>query len=182
MENKFRLNYTLLSLWEQGKVDEAVKCFLKISRDKTDAMEIGLAIDRVITNEIENNKKLPDFFGGIELKDPIPQFHLVVDHNELFEVSGILDCYDDGILYEFKTGITPSNVYISGKQIWIYAYLLKKAGYPLDRIYVFRYDLLSNKADYSMAWYDDYLIENAKDYIDGLGYEIYNYFKSSGLF
>lgn len=177
---KIRLSFTTLNLWERGLKEDAINSYFKIKKEPTEAIVEGKAIDELITEKINQENKLPSFMGKFILKKPIPQLKLETDYDK-FRLVGVLDCYDEGVIYEFKTGNIPSNVYALGKQIAFYSFLAEKNNYKVNKIFIIRYDQIKNKTDATLIWHSQSLIDKAIQFIEKNGNEIYQYLFSFGL-
>lgn len=177
---KLRLSYTILNLWQRGLRDKAIETIFKLEEEPSQAIFEGKAIDELLNEKIIKEKKLPSFFSDLPLKNPIPQLKLETDYG-MFTIVGVLDCYDEGTIYEFKTGKIPSNVYAQGNQIAVYTFLATRNLYPVERIYVFRYDQSSDKSDATMVWFSQSLIERAEEFIIRNGNELYRYLEENNL-
>lgn len=178
---KLRLSYTLLNLWQMGKVDEAISYYFKLERVPTEAMEQGIVIDRLIKKTIENEKKLPDFMGGVKLLNPKPQLKIEIEYNEYFDLVGVIDCYDEGKVFEFKTGKMTSMDYLKSYQTKLYAYLLTKKNYEVKEIIVIRFNQKENISDWAKMFFNEEINEQARNFIDSIAPEIYQFFTQKGL-
>lgn len=179
---KMRLSHTLLNLWIRGEVDRAIDYYFKLNKfEPTQAMIEGLAIDKAIQEEIIGRKKLPDFLGGERLINPKPQLKLEIEHNQYFDFVGVIDCYDEGRIYEFKTGALNSFNYLTQEQTKLYAYLCYKSNLPAKEIVVIRYSQKENEFDWSNAFVSEKTIDEAINFIDSVAPEIYSFFIEKGL-
>jgi len=61
----------------------------------------------------------------------------------------------------------------------IYSLLCQSQKLPVEKIYVIHYDGVNT--DWAMKWFYPEMIEEAKDFVDGLGYEIYKFFKEKKI-
>lgn len=176
---KLRLSFTILNLWAKGLINKAVETIFNIKQDPTVDMIQGEIADKLITEKIIAEKKLPHFFNSLKLKNPIPQLKIEFDYNN-FVLVGVLDCYDEGDIYEFKVGKIPSNVYAQGNQVAFYGFLASQT-MPVKRIFVLRYDKILDKSDATLVWFSSSLIEKAKKFIEKNTQEIYQYLKTNNL-
>ena len=178
-KNKLRLSFTLLSLWAQGNVDEAVRYYLGLKREETQAMKTGKKKHILNEEYIKNLGTTSKEFGELDLSGAKTEWKIEISYNELFDLVGVIDAYKKGVIYEFKTGKTSSFVYLSSPQIAIYTLLLKKINQPVEKIMVIRWD--GKDYDWSFRWYSDSLVDEAQNYIDSLAPEIYKFFSEKNL-
>jgi len=178
---KLRLSYTLMNLWQMGKVDEAISYYFKLERKTTEAMEQGIVVDRLIKQTIEKERRLPDFMGGVKLINPKPQLKIEISYNDYFDLVGVIDCYDEGRMFEFKTGKLTSMDYLKSYQTKLYSLLLTEKNYPLKEIFVIRFNQKENKSDWSKMFFREEINEQARNFIDSIAPEIYQFFKQKGL-
>jgi len=179
--NKLRLSWTLLNLWQQGKVDEAVAFYLKLERKETPEMVKGKELHKLNEENLKEARKFIKEFGGLELKKPRVEWKIEMNYNELFDLVGVIDAYDEETktLYEFKTGKMSAISYLNSHQLGIYSLLLQKENKPVKKIMVIRWD--GKKTDWAFKWFYPELIEEAKNFVDSLGPEIYQFFEERGI-
>ena len=179
---KLRISYTLLSYWNRGDIDGAVGYYLKLGKElRTKAIEEGKSYDEVMLEIVDKEKRLPREMGNIKFKDPKTHLKIVVPYNELFDLVGVLDIYDPPIVYEFKTGTSKDSAdYASDFQVDLYFLLLVLAKMPVDRGYILHYDQAHRSFDKSLLWLGERRLENARNHIDSIGPEIYDFFKKEG--
>lgn len=176
---KLRLSYSILNLWARGLKDEAVNTIFNLEKKPTEAMTQGQAVDKLINDMVVNKNKLPPFFNNLKLKNPKSQYKIKLDYKN-FTLVGVLDCYDEGTIYEFKTGKIPSNVYAQGYQVAYYGFLTSKI-LPVSRIIVLRYNQFFNQSDATLVFYTPSLENKAINFIEKNTNEIYQYLKDNDL-
>lgn len=122
-----RLSYTALNYWIKGDTAGLID-YLNGKRMKpTPQMKAGLQFDDEACEMAVKEHKLPDHFGGFEVFEPIPQLKMetTIKRGDIeFQLVGVIDVYDMGMIYELKTGVTSSADYALTLQIPIYAMLL----------------------------------------------------------
>lgn len=174
---KLRVSYTLLELWRQGKVDEAVASYLSLETKTSLSIEKGKEEHKRLEKEIKSGER--KLFDRFELKKPESELKIVIPYNDFADLVGVLDIYDNPILYEIKTGKTSSSEYLSSYQLSIYSLLLKKTGRDLEKIIVINKN--DNEINYSIKYYYPLMLEEAKDFIDSYVFEIYKFFKEKNI-
>ncbi len=151
MNQNLRISYTLLTLWERHDIQGVMDYIHGIRKSPTPQMIEGLQFDNKACAEAVKNKRLIPEFGWYELKNPRPQVKLTAnlksDSGIPFTLVGVLDLYDDGVIWELKTGLTSSTSYARTKQVRIYSILCKANNMPVNKIYITRYNQYTNKND-----------------------------------
>jgi hypothetical protein len=146
-----RISYTALSLWERGDTQGFMDYMNGVRFSSTPQMQEGQDYDARACEEAVKNKRLLPEFGWYELKNPQPQLKLSIDlttpNGVHFTLVGVIDIYDEGLIYELKTGSMPSSSYARTKQTRIYALLCKLNKLPVTGMRIARYDQYHNKAD-----------------------------------
>lgn len=145
------------------------------------AAQEGINIHQAIADFTLATGKLPPYLPAITLKNPLPEKKLVVEYNELFDLSAVIDCLDSPDLYEYKTGGRSSLEWAQTKQIPFYFLVCELAKLPIWKGDLIHYNQVSQKSDFVRIWNHAGLREEARNYIDTLGPEIYDFFLKEGL-
>lgn len=177
--SKLRISWTLLDLWRRGRVDDAVSYYLGLEQKKTKEMSFGIEEHKKNEDIVKTLKKLSDSFGGLRLKNPEPEIKIELPYNEIADLVGVIDVYDEGVIYELKTGKIPSVSYLSSPQLSIYSYLLSKSNKPVEKIVIIHYD--GKTTDWAFKWFYPSLLNEAENFIDALTPEIYKFFKDKKI-
>lgn len=179
--NKLRLSYTLLSLWYRGDVDAAVQTYFHMERPITEQMEEGKEIHNQIAEHIEKKGQFPDWFFPVELENPEPEKEVVVSYNEYFDLKCYMDCLDNGILYEYKTGVTDSLEWARSDQLPLYFLIAELGGLTVVSGYLIHYNQYLKEVDFAIVHNTQSKRDRARELIDSAGPEIYEYFVTEGL-
>jgi hypothetical protein len=177
--NKLRLSYSLLSLWERGDIDGAVATYFHLDRPVNKAMVRGREVHREIEEYIQKHRKTPDWFFNWEFDSPEPEKEVVVSYNELFNLKGIFDCLDGKTLFEFKTGNTDALAWARTWQLPIYFLIAELAEIEIEKALIIRHDF--KESDFAIVHNSQSKRDDARNRIDSLGPEIYDYFIQQGL-
>lgn len=180
---KIRLSHTLLSLWERGDVDGAVATYFHLDRPTTTAMDDGKEIHEQIAEHVQTYNTFPEWFFNHPLKIPETEKEVVVSYNELFDLKGYFDCYEstDEILFEYKTGVQDSLTWARSYQIPLYFLIAELAGIPIKTAYLIHHNQHTKTTDFVIVHNTPDKVEKARNFIDSLGPDIYNYFEQEGL-
>lgn len=178
---KLRISYTLLNMW-QSDWQRATEYYFKLKTFTSPAMAAGKDYHAKIAQEITQNKRLPDIFGGAELNNPLVETKIVTKLATWADLVGVIDLMADDTVYDFKTGKTPSGDYASGYQMGIYGLLAKSQGYKPTRGIFLHHDTHRGTTDQSIVYLDREYLSKTLDWIETLGSEIHNYFDSNGLY
>jgi len=177
--SKLKLSWTLLDFWRRGRVDDAVNYYLSLKEITSKEMEFGKEKHKENEKAVKTLNQLSKEFGGLKLKNPIPELKITIEYNELYDLTGVIDVYDEGIIYELKTGKIPSVSYLSSFQLPIYALLCFEKKLPVEKICVIHYD--GQNTDWAFKWFYPKLLDEARDFIDGLAPKIYKFFKEKKI-
>lgn len=182
-KEKLRLSYTLLKLWQQNRVDDAIIYYFKLGKITNKYMEEGLKWDKLVNDSVEGHRKLPTAFGGGMLSNPKSQLKLVAQYNTYYDLVGVIDILDETILYEIKTGSSKDSAdYSLDFQIGIYLLLTDLSKIEVEKAIILHYDQNRNTLDKTLIWNSIEERKRAKNYIDTLAPDIYEYFKANKLF
>lgn len=185
MKKRFRISHSLLSLWGQGLIQEAINTYLHINPSKDPKMAQGRALHEKWANDIKNTKTL--VLGATTLRFDSPRCEygsngeLNKPYNELWDVGGRFDCLDKKILYEFKSGVKTALDYAGEYQIPFYFLLAELAEIEIEKAILAQYNQYQNKTDLIIIWNGKEQIERVRNWIDSLAYDIYDYFRNNGL-
>ena len=178
---KLRVSYSLLSTWAKGRVDDAVALYFHMDRPTSKAMEEGKRIHNEIAEFTRNTGKLPPYLPNITLDKPLPENKIVVSYNEQFDLVAVIDCLDSPNLIEYKTGFRNSLHWSNTKQVPFYFFVCELAGLGIERGDLIHYNQFTKNSDFVRIWNNDSLQEEARNYIDSLAPEIYDFFIKEGL-
>ena len=179
---KIRLSHSLIQLFERGDIQGMVDCYFHVDRVGTPAMEEGKKYHDEIAESIKNFKTLPNYMDfKAKFKDPKPEFEIVVPYNEICDIGGRLDCVDSPILYEWKSGVSDSLEWARTTQLPIYFLLCELNGTPVDYAYLVRYNQHKKETDFCIVHNSKKLRDKARNVIDSVAPEIYEYFTEQGI-
>lgn len=180
--SKFRASYTILDQWNSGNWEMAVKMYFKLDQFVTPAMQDGREWHEKWAKHIEATKTMPIEFGAKPLIAPIPEQKTVVSLDEWLDLVGVIDCYDEPTIYEWKTGKQSSEVYAGSMQGGIYAILGTYSKKYVEKVEIHHYDQYRKKADMSIIWVTDDLLKATYNWIITTAGEMHNYFLTNDLY
>lgn len=179
---KFRASYSVLTTWNAGNWQRAIEMYFKLGDFITPAMLQGRNYHKTWEDHINKNKTLPVEFGSSKLNNPVAEGKLVVSLNDWLDLVGIIDCYDEPIIYDWKTGKTQVSNNLLEKQIGIYGLILKNKNKPATQGRIYHYDQYSKKSYLDIIYITDSLIEDTLNYVLTLSSEIHSYFIENDLY
>jgi len=166
----------------KGNPSEAVECYFRLEKSKSNpAMEDGKRIHKEIADYINKHKKLPDYLPNFTLKTPIAEKELIISYNEMFYIKVIIDCLDLPLIYEWKTGGQDSINWARTYQLPLYFLVCEMSGIKVDSGFLAHYNQKTKEKDFVVVHNSPTKIEEAKNLIDSIGPEIYEYFLKEGL-
>ena len=98
------------------------------------------------------------------------------------DLVGIIDCYDNPVVYEWKTGKQSSEVYAGSRQGGIYAMLATYNKKYVERVEIHHFDQYRKISDMSIIWVTPELMEDAHNWIVTTGGEMHAYLTENGLY
>jgi hypothetical protein len=182
--NKFRASFTILSTWESGNWERAIKQYFKLEEFRTRAMDEGKKLHEDWQVYIDKNKTLPAIFDPAQkpLVKPLAEFKRVVSLRDWLDLVGVIDCVDSPTIYEFKSGKTNSEVYAGSRQVGVYGVLATYSGIYVDRAEIYHYDQYNRSTDMSIVYITDELLRNSLNWIESVSCEIHDYFIKNDLY
>jgi len=144
-------------------------------------MAFGIDFHQKLEYAISNHKRILLGKSKFEFDNPETEKIVVSSYNELFDLKGILDCYDKPTLFEFKSGIISSTDYSNSYQIPFYFLICEILGIEVKSAYLIHYNQHNKNTDWVKIWNGKQQIEKAKNYIDSIGPEIYEYFTNNNI-
>lgn len=178
---KLRLSFSLLSTWERGEIDRAIQLYFHMKSPTTPQMEDGRVIHGDIASHIGTHKTFPEGLPQWKLAAPECEKAVVVPYNDMFDLKVIYDCVDSTNLYEFKTGTTPVLEYVGSYQIPLYFLAAELEGLLYRKAYVIQWNQYTKRCETIQIWNSPRLVNKARNYIETLGPEIYEFFTKEGL-
>lgn len=182
VQNKFRASYSILNAWASGDFERTVKYYFKLEDFKSPAMLAGQQYHEKWAAEVLSKNTTPAVFGGMKLNNPSVEIYKKVALKDWLELSGKIDCLDEPVVYDWKTGKQSSEAYASDRQIGTYGVLCTLSGIYVNRGEIHHYDQYKKQADMSAVWITDELLRDSLEWIETLSSEIHNYFMQNDLY
>ena len=181
MKSRLRLSYSLLSQWASGNIDEAVALYLHKPMPSSQAMDDGKKYHEAWEASIKETKQVTIGKTQIKFADPRSELPVIVSYNDRWDIKAVFDCLDEPILYEFKTGKTDIMTYARSYQLPLYFLVAQLAGIEIVQARLIRHNQHNGETELMVIWNDEQMVEKARNYIDTLGPEIYDYFVKNGI-
>ena len=184
-KKKFRLSYSLLSLWSQGFITEAINTYLHREVIATPQIIEGRRLHEEWATSITTSKKL--ILGSTEISfvNPLCEYgskgELNKPYNDLWDIGGRFDVLDTNTLYEFKSGKTNSLTYANGFQVPFYFLLGELSGIKIDKAMIYHWNQYTKETDFMLVWNDPTHIEKARNWIDTIVPDIHSFFKKNNI-
>lgn len=175
---KFRASFSVLSVWEAGDWQRAIKMYFKLDTFSTPAMEFGKKQHEAWALEINSEMRLPKVFGQVKLKSPQIEKKVVIGLEDWLDLVGVPDLVDLPVIYEFKTGKAGSEGYANSMQGRIYQLLYPEA----KRVEIYHLDQYTNKVDVSYVLLTEKTKEEALDWVTSVASEMHSYFMENKLY
>ena len=174
--NKLRLSYSLLTLWNNGRWEDAVKMYLHKDTFKTRQMREGLEMHKAWEKEIKEKNSLTIKSHTFKFKNPVCEFKVIAPYNKKWDMSGTFDVLSEDTIYEFKSGVMGSLEYSRGYQLPFYFLLAELSNISAKKGILIHYNQYTKEYDTTLLWNSKRLIKKAKNFIDSLAPEIEDYF------
>lgn len=183
MTPKFRASFSVLSLWESGKWNDAIETYFHLREITNDAMRQGKEFHQKWGNEVNATKKLPEIFNNpTQLKNPKSELKLKVTIQDWLDLVGVIDVLDEPTIYEFKTGKQSSEKYATSKQTGVYGVLATYSGIEVNKAEIYHYDQYKKQADMSVVYLTDTLMQDSLNWLVTISSEMHTYFKDNNLY
>jgi len=179
---KFRASYSYLKLWTEGRWEEAIKAYFKLDRYISRQMAEGSDYHNEWEAYVNAHKTLPPEFNCLPLNNPICEEKLVIPVYEWLDLVVKMDCYDNPIIHEFKTGSLESSDYVRTYQPATYAIgnvLLKR---PAKSVDIHHWNQYAKKYTFSRVVVTEQLLTGGINWIEAVGSEMYSYFCDNDLY
>lgn len=182
--SKFRASFSILSSWSKGYVQDAIDMYFKLERPKNKFMLDGIRYHKSWERYINKNKKLHPQLSSTNrpLIAPKTELKLEMDISPTLEFVGVIDCLDEPILYEFKSGSRVSSDYANGNQADLYSILLEHNGYQVDKAIYIHFDQYLKITDSAMVWITKERKERAMEWLLKYSKEMDNYLEVKGYY
>ncbi len=139
-------------------------------------MDFGRQWHKRVELEIQTTKKMPEIFGSTKLKDPKTEWKIEIMMDDWLELVGVIDLYDDGVIYDWKTGMTSSEQWANTKQPLVYQLLCPEA----ERFEIHRFNQYTGDVDMSMGHLTLNTAQKAYDWVMQNSKEMYQFIKNYG--
>jgi hypothetical protein len=174
-------------MFRRGQYEQAINSYLHLDTITSQAMEDGTAWDTHITEYVQLYKKLPEEFGGDELKNPETLLRFEVPFNDMCDLVIKPDILDENVVWENKTGNSKdSGDYAVDFQMAMYFLGLELSGKKVDYGIYNHYNqylpLSKDNPNRTLVWNTERERERAKNFIESLVPDIYKYFEENGVF
>lgn len=169
-------------MWEQGRWEDAIKSYFKLDRWISEEMAEGKKYHEEWAEETRKTNCLPLVFGGTKLIKPIVEEKKVVEIFDWLDLVGIIDCYDEGTIYEYKTGISNSQEYARTSQVPVYGVLSLLSDMKVKKAEIHHYNQYEKQSDMFMIWMTDAVIKHGFDWIETHASDMHNYFVKNNLY
>ena len=176
--NKFRASFSTLSAWDSGAWQRAIESYFKLSEFSTKQMRAGKKLHEDFEVEIQKTSCMPKVFGAKPLIEPETELKIVKQLDDWLELVGVIDCYSDGVIYDWKTGVSTSESYAGSMQPRVYQILKPEA----IRAEIHHYNQYNKKTDMSIIYLTDVTREIAKDWVITISSQMHSYFTENKLY
>ena len=181
---KFRASYSILNSWNLGYAQDAINNYFKLPKETNKFMEEGLKYHKIWERYIQKNNKLHPQLSSLNkaLENPQTELKLEMPINDHIELVGVIDCLDNHVLYEFKSGSKPSSEYANGKQVDVYSLLCEYHGYHPEKAIYLHFDQYIRETDGAMVWLTEARRKKALEWVIKISEEIHEYFTANKLY
>jgi len=174
-----RLSYSILDPWSKGDIDEALRRYWRVEQEPTQAMIEGRRFHQLWQDETDKTGKMPEIFGGKELVKPQTELKLEVMLEPWLQFVGIIDLYDQEVIFDYKTGKTPVSAYSSSFQPLCYQVLLSESGLTPKESVFLQFNQHINKVKKSKRYLDDQTYKAGREWIITFASEMYSALQES---
>lgn len=182
MKKILKLSHTIISLWKEGRYEEAVGIYVGKPFVSTPAMDLGKLYDQKWNEYIEKTGELPEELGGGKLVNPQVQkkYQVILPLSDEYEIllRGVPDLTERETITDFKCGRTEANQYVGKMQLDYYSLFIPEA--KVGRYLCF--NPYTNRLTVGIKFLNQENRENAINEIVTYGGEILQYLLANKLF
>lgn len=178
----FRASYTVLDMWQSNNWERAIQMYFKLEDFVTPAMAEGRQWHKKWEEHVLKTKCMPIEFGGRPLKNPRPEGKKQVHITDWLDLVGIIDCYDEPDIYEWKSGKQSSEVYANSKQAGTYGVLATLSKLYVEKAHIYHYDQYKKTYEMSTVWITDNLLKETLNWIETIAGDMHQYILQNGLY
>ena len=165
--------------------ENAIALYFKMPTYVSRQMKEGREWHQKWAEETRRTGRLPEVFGGRKLIKPQTELKIEIPNlgkgYEWLQLVGVIDAIDDGVIYEYKTGVSESNSYVGSFQAGIYAILAASRGLEAKQCQIHHYNQYRNKSDMSIFWITPKMLAETDNWIKTIAGEMFQYFKDNDL-
>lgn len=180
--NKLRASYSILDTWAKGRYEDAALYYFKLKSFTTEKMDDGIKLHQKWSQHIQLSNTLPIEFGNAPLKKPQCEVKLECSLGDWLTLVGRLDLYDDGVIYDFKSGVKNSSEYIESMQLPIYGLITKLNDMPTSMGKILHLNQYDMSTDQSWIWLTKESSKKALEWVKLYSSQMHEYFTSEGLY
>lgn len=181
MTNLFRISYSILDPWSKGNYDESIRRYLRIPTPPTPQMEEGKLFHEQWHSETLRTNKLPVVFGGGELVKPQCELKLECVLDEWIQFVGVVDCLEESIIREYKTGKANSVVYANAMQVPCYQVLVEEHGYKPKEAHIHHFNQHAKKVTHSKIYLSEETKAKGREWIVTYSSELRSALEGTGV-
>lgn len=148
---------------------------------KTPQQEKGIESHKKWEEIIKEKKELVLGKTHLLFKNPKTELKINVSYNEFINLSGIIDCYDSPLAFDWKTGATSAFESAGKEQLPMYFLMLELIGEEPQGGYIVHYDDATNESSPVFVPNTKRKIESAMNFVDTIGSEMYYEFDKLGI-
>lgn len=169
-------------MWADGNWERAIESYFKIKAFTTPAMAEGKWWHEKWKAHTLATGCLPEEFGNAKLVKPQVEVKTVIEIEPWLDLVFVIDCLDEPIIHEYKTGKQSSEAYAGSMQLGVYAVGATLKGILATKGIIHHYDQYLKKADNSTVWLTDKLVDEAHNWIITIASEMHSYFVKNNLY
>jgi hypothetical protein len=184
MIDKIRVSFSILNSWSKGYAQDAIDMYFKNPREDNKFMIDGVAFHKTWQEYIDKHKKLHPQLSSLNkpLICPQTELKLEMDITPDIQLVGVIDCLDESILYEFKSGTKPSSEYANTNQADVYSLLCEHHGYKPTKAFYLHFDQYLKETDSAMVWLTEERRQKAKEWVIKQANSFRDYLTTNKLF
>ena len=180
--DRLEASFTVLNQWAQGHWQDAINGYFKLEKLDSPALRAGSKFHTEWETEIRRTGKTPEIFGAKSLTKPEVELFMSAELAPWLVLRGKIDCIDGETLYEWKTGMTESQIIANSPQVGVYGLLAVMNDRKVTTAEIHHYNQHAKSVDMSIVHLTAQRITDAASWVETIASDMHNYLVENKLY
>jgi hypothetical protein len=176
----FEASYSVLSTWERGNWDDAIRMYFHLDFEPSEAMKQGKMWHEKFSREVQETGCHPKIFGGQKINGEF-QVELRIEKklDDWLQLNGVIDLKTDGTIIDYKTGVSSPSVHF--KQLKVYQIFYPKSE-DANLGIIRHFNQYSNKAESVYYHLNQKTLRDGYNWLITNASEMYQYLEENNIY